>query len=362
MVLRYYPTKDATLYEDYSERNTGLDAILEINKIVVGSSSYNSRAVIDFDYASISASIVSLGYNPNNFTYNLKLFVSDANEIPTDYSLYCHPLSNDWSMGVGRYGNSPQTTDGVSWAYRRSSLDLATSWQTASFTAGTTGSWTTTAGGGNWYTGSVASQSFSYTTADLNIDVTNIIRQVQSGSISFNGFILKKSPTDESSANTFKSLKFFSKDTHTVYSPILEAKYDDSIVTGSLTAINTDEDFNIIAVNLKPSYSEKSTPTLRISARYRFPALTFATQSEYVVRYTLPTGSQYAIYSAQSDDAIINFSEFTKISADNTSNYIKLHLDSFQPERYYRLLLKVPQDSGYNIYDGNWIFKVTRLQ
>ena len=363
MILRFYPTKDTTIYEQYPKKNTGLDAVLEINKTIIGSSSYNSRVLLDFDYTAISESISSLGYNDKLFNYSLKLYLTEANEIPTDYTLYCYPISSSWSMGVGRYGNFPETTTGTSWTYKTSADDLTSAWQTGSFAANATASWTTTPGGGTWYTGSVASQSFSYTTSDIEMDVTSIVRQIQSSSISFKGFIIKKSPTDESSTNLFNSLKFFSKDTHTVYLPVLEAKYDDSIVTGSLSLINTDEDMNIIPVNLKHTYTETSTPIIRLSARYKFPVDTFETASGYLTRYKLPTGTQYAVYSAQSDDVVIGFSDYTKLSADNTSNYIKLHLDSFQPERYYRLLFKVPNSgssSAYQIYDNKWIFKVTR--
>jgi hypothetical protein len=363
MILRFYPTKDTTIYEQYPQKNTGLDAILEISKTIVGTGSYNSRTLLDFDYTAISQSISSLGYNAKLFSYSLKLYVAEANEIPSDYTLYCFPVSSSWSMGVGRYGNYPETTTGVSWTYKTTADDLTSAWQTASFAANATASWATRPGGGTWYTGSVASQSFSYTTSDVDMDVTSIIRQVQSGSIDFKGFILKKSLTDESSANIFNSLKFFSKDTHTVYLPVLEARFDDSITTGSLSLINPDEEINIIPVNLKHAYTETSTPVIRISARYKFPVDTFETASGYLTRYRLPAGTQYAVYSAQSDDVVIDFSDYTKLSADATSNYIKMHLDSFQPERYYKLLFKVPNSgsaSAYQIYDNKWIFKVTR--
>lgn len=361
MILRYYPTKDSTIYEQYVNKNTGLDAILEISKVIDNSSSYNSRILIDFDYQAISASIVSQGYNPNNFQYNLKLYVAEALEIPTNYSLYCYPISSSWSMGIGRYGNLPETTDGVSWTY----TDTLNSnkWLTASYATGSTGSYATFAGGGTWYTASAASQSFSYTTSDINIDVTSIINKVQSGSIDFKGFLITKNSTDETSANIFRSLKFFSKDTHTVYLPTLEARFDDSNSTGTLSLINTDDDININAINLKESYNENSTPLIRVSARYRYPVDTFATSSGYLTRYRLPSGSQYAIYSAHSDDVVVDFSNYTKLSDDSTSNYIKLHLDSFQPERYYRLLLKVPNSGSSNafqVYDEKWIFKVKR--
>jgi len=363
MILRFYPTKDATIYEQYPNKNTGLDDILEINKVVINSSSYNSRVLLNFDYNAISSSIASLGYNPNAFNYNLKLFVAEANEIPTDYSLYCYPTSGSWDMGVGRYGNIPETTTGVSWTYRRSATDLSSRWETGSFTANTTGSSVATKGGGVWYTNFVASQSFSYTTSDIDMDITNIVRGVQSSSFNFTGLILKKGNTDESSTSLFSSLKFFSKDTHTVYIPIIEARYNDSVSTGSLQLINSQEDINIIPINLKPSYKESSTPIVRFSSRYTFPIQTFATESGYLTRYRLPAGTQYAIYSAHNDDVVINFSTYTTLSDDATSNYIKLYLDSFQPERYYRILFKVPDTNSsttYNIYDNKWIFKVER--
>ena len=364
MILKFYPKKDATIYDKYPKRNTGLDAVLDLAKIVEGTGSYNSRVLIDFDYTAISSSIVSMGLNPNNFNWNLKLYSTEQQEIPLDYTLYCYPVSQSWSMGVGRYGNLPQTTEGVSWYYRDGELSPTTAWSTGSFAALSTASYQTIPGGGTWYTSSFASQSFTYQAADLDINVNSIIHQVQSGSISFNGFLLKKSQTDETSLLSFKSIKFFSKDTHTVYAPVLEAKYDDSNYSSSLPPIDMDGEYNIIAVNLQSNYAESSTPKIRFAARPRYPAPTFATSSAYLDRYRLPSGSQYAIYSAHTDDVMVEFSDYTKLSADATGNYFNLPLDSFQPERYYRVMLKIPNSAsfGYMVHDNNWIFKVSRNQ
>ena len=363
MVLKFYPKKDTTIYELYPAKNTGLDAILDISKVLVNSSTYNSRILLDFDYTSISASIASLGKDPNAFSYYLKLYIAEAKEIPTDYSLECYPIADFWTMGIGRYSNSPETQVGASWYYKESVSTPATSWQTGSYEPLVTASWTQNPGGGTWYTSSIAQQSFSYTTSDVNLDVTDIIREVQSGSFKFNGFIIKKSSTDESSSTIFNSLKFFSKDTNTVYLPVLEAKYDDSLITGSLATVDTNSEINPVAVNLKSSYSEASSPIIRLSARLRYPVQTFTTSSVYLTRYNFPTGTTYGICSAHSDDMLVDFdTNFTKLSCDDESSYFQLHLDSFQPERYYKILLRVPNADGvtYEQYDENWIFKVTR--
>jgi hypothetical protein len=364
MILRFYPKKDATIYEKFPKRNTGIDAVLDISKVVEGTGSYNSRVLIDFDYTTISASIVDMGLNPNNFRWNLKLYGTEEQEVPLEYTLYCYPISQSWSMGTGRYGNLPQTTEGVSWYYRNGELSPTTAWATASFGTLSTASFQITPGGGNWYTSSFATQSFSYKAADIDMDVTSIMHQVQSGSIAFNGFILKKDQTDETSLLTFKSIKFFSKDTNTVYSPILEAKYDDSVYNSSLSAVNQENEYNIVAVNLQPDYKESTTPKIRFSARPRYPSVTFSTSSAYLDRYRLPQGTQYAIYSAHTDDAIVGFSNYTKVSADTSGNYFNLSLESFQPERFYKVLLKVPNSGsfGSTIFDNNWVFKVSRNQ
>lgn len=372
MILRFYPTKDATLYESSPQRNTGIDQILELQVLAAtgssgaaATSSYVSRVVLNFDYTEISASIVSLGYNPNNFNYSLKLYTTEPQQIPLDYTVEAYPLAYTWDMGVGRSNNTPATTEGVSWYYREGANTPLTAWPTSSFISGTTGSYQVNPGGGVWYTASVASQSFSYTTTDIDMDITSIMRQVQSGSIVLNGLLIKRAAADESTlSTTFSSLKFYSKDSSTIYSPVIEAKYDDSTNTGSASVINTDNEFNVIASNLRAAYKEDSRPRLNINPRYRYPVMTFATSSAYLNTYRLPTGSQYAVYLAKSDDAIINFSEYTKLSSDSNGSYLKLNLSSFQPEQYYRLLFKVPQSDGvsYDIYDNNFVFKVERNQ
>lgn len=364
MILRFFPTKDATIYEQSPNKNTGLDAIIEVTKTIDGASSYSSRILLDFDYSSASASIASFGYTPNLFNWKLKLFAAEARELPIEYTLYCYPLSQSWSMGVGRYGNLPETTTGVSWTYRQSAAATSTKWLTSSFAANSTGSWTTRAGGGVWFTASVASQSYSYTTADAEFDVTPIVRQIQSGSIDFKGFIIKRSTEDEASLLDFGSIKFFSKETHTVFSPYLEATFDDSLSSSSLAEVNTNEDFNIIATTLQPVYKEQSAPIIRFSARPRYQMATFATSSVFLTRYKLPTNTQFAVYNAHSDDKFISFGDYTKLSHDNEGSYFRLPMDGLQPERYYRIVLKVPYSgsSFYQIFDNNWIFKVERNQ
>ena len=61
MVYFIYPNRDATIYEDRPIQNTGLDSILEIGKLVLGSGSnpvtssvFASRAILGFDFSKLN--------------------------------------------------------------------------------------------------------------------------------------------------------------------------------------------------------------------------------------------------------------------------------------------------------------------
>ena len=82
------PKKDTTIYERSGSMNTGIDEILEIDKIVSASDTvniYNSRALIKFDLTTISSSIVA-GIIPSSSEatapkYYLKLYASQARDL-----------------------------------------------------------------------------------------------------------------------------------------------------------------------------------------------------------------------------------------------------------------------------------------
>lgn len=367
MILRFYPTRDTTIYESAPTLNAGLDAILEITKTPATSSggqstsSFNSRILVDFDLIQISSSLQELNIDASQVDYSLKLFATEAEEIPLNYTLEAYLISGSWDMGIGKKGNKPATTQGASWYYRAGTTSPAIIWQTSSYSSNYTASWQVNPGGGVWNDLYEATQSYNYTTTDVDMDVTTLIQQsVISGS--FQGLLIKKSNSAEQSLESIKALRFYSKETQTIYSPVLEVRYDDSIITGSLPSVNVDEDYNIVTTNLKQVYKEGSRPRINIAPRYRYPLTVFQTASLFVDSYKMPNNTQYAIYYAHSDDAVIDFSSYTKLSADNRSSYFRLHLDSLQPERYYRILFKVPESdqASYQIYDNKWIFKVER--
>jgi hypothetical protein len=230
-------SKDSTIYSREITLNAGLDQILTLEhenyldksgsfsgsvyQTTTISGSYVSRIVMQFDFSDWSASIVNGSVSSASVKYFLNLFISEADHIPLSYSIYAHPLSQSWEMGAGWQDILPFVSQGVSWQYR----DGEATWSSPD---------NSTVGilGGSYLTGSGfdASQSFNYQSADISMDVTDIVNKWLTGEISNSGFIIKRSDTDEAEyGKEYGTFKFFGINTHTVYRPRLEAVWDDSV-------------------------------------------------------------------------------------------------------------------------------------
>jgi hypothetical protein len=343
---------DASIYLQQPEQNAGRDEILEVGKLYYGSAKDIARTLIKFDVAGMGIPSGSIVY--------LNLKSSQAEEIPLEYTIHANAVSQSWSMGTGtKFDNI--TSDGVSWKYRNG----VDTWQdnvtagTAVFTPGTTGS--ANAEGGTWYTASQASQSYNYEDADIRINVTGIVNRWLSGSIPNNGFIIHHGLENEENTLDYGVLKFFSKETTTIYEPKLEVVWNDvSFVTGSLLPVtgSAQDEYKVIITNLKTEYSKDSKIKIRIKGRDMFPLKSFSTTFEYDQSKYLPTTSYYQLEDYITDDVIYPFGEYTKISCDNTSNYFILDLNTLPLYRTYRLKLKIIDGEISTIIDDKLTFQI----
>jgi hypothetical protein len=389
MIYTIYAQKDATIYERTESLNTGTDQILELkHEYPDNSNIYNSRILIKFDTTDIESKVNS-GKISSNAKYYLSLRTAEVREIPQEYKIYAYPLSSSWVNGTGKYFNKPITTDGVSWKYRTSKAvgtewnippaiqnlewdEVSDSWVDANLlfginlSANVTSSYFTNEGGGTWWTfnGAECTQSFSFESSDVYMDVTPIVKKWITGSGRFenDGFIIKFSNELESSVETITNLKFFGADSNTIYIPRLHVVWDDSTFnTGSLSQIDTEN--LVLAVKLKKYYTENEKAKIRVHAYNRYPQKTYTTQSYYTQTYYLPSSSYYEVRDAHTDEIILPFNTSgSKLSCDSEGNYFNLWMDSFQPERFYRIVVKVESEGGNNvqIFDNNYYFKVTR--
>lgn len=347
-------SKDATIYLQQPNQNTGLDEIIEISKIYYGNIKDVSHALVKFEVGYISKSISDNTIGFNDATLILR--ETETNEIPLEYTIYANALSGSWQMGTGtRFDNI--STQGVTWNYREGDTNLE--WLQNNFAPNTTAS-VNNGVGGTWWTQYAASQSFNYETSDINMDVKSILKYWMSGSIPNDGFILKYPTGVESNTEDYGVIKFFSKETHTIYQPKIRIGWDDqSYITGSLVAL-TAEDIKIGINNLKKEYKLNSIPKIRIFGRELYPLKTFSNQFAYNTQKYLPQTTYYQIRDFASNDIIIPFSNYSKISCDSDGNYIKLNLSNWEADRVYKIEFMIEQDGGSQYFDDNITFSIAK--
>jgi len=370
-VYKLFPTADATIYSGYPTMNTGLDEILDASsnyKVtqlqVEGSYPQASRFLIKFDQSEIQNIFSSL-IGIKSWQANLRCFVANVTGINNITTLNVNALAEDWAMGTGKFLDSPENSTGVSWIFK--SYSGSNAWTTSGYVAGTTGSYNlalnpNSTGGGVWYTGSQASQSFSYY-SDLDVDtnITSIVTRWSSSAFTNYGVIVRQSSSQEFISNVLQQnvIRYFSRDTHTIYPPCLELKWDDSAYnTGSLPAITSTPTTVAVDNNLGVFYSG-SVNTFRVNARPTNPPKIWQTASLFTINYALPQTTYYAIKDLDTDEFVVDFdSNYTKVSCDSTSNYFTLYMNGLEPERYYKILIQSTIGATTTVFDNNYIFKV----
>ena len=362
-VYKIFPEKSATLYSFYPTKNTGLDEILELSTFLsINNSNEVSRILVKFPSDQITDIVTNL-VSGSSYDAYIKLYLANASSIPVNYTIYSHPISGSWEKGTGRLGNVPETTDGASWDFRN--YDSGSPWFSVSFPTNTTGSYSgTNTGVGLWYTASSYESTQSFTpalTKDIELKVSNTVKAWFTSSINNEGFIIKHSPSLEFTSQSYFETKYFSNNTHTIYPPCLEIKWNDYTFTSSLSvASNT----KIVATldNNKNEYQQDSVQKFRINVRDQYPTRSFSTSSVYLNNKLLPTQSYYSIVDLDTKEIIIDYDTvYTKISADSVGNYFNIYVNGLEPERYYQILIKsIFTNKETIVLDDNYYFKVIR--
>ena len=357
-----YPTATTFINSQPSllDQNMGKDEILEIEKIITdgatvisgsvtnsSSSVYISRTLIKFDLSEISRSVSNGDIDFPKI--NLKLYSIESKNIRDTYTIDCFPVSGSWRNGVGKKYDAYPSNYGVSWISRGDE---------------SLGQWSNF--GGDFYSGSSASIDI-FQKQDISIDVSNLVSEFFSGSIINDGFLLKLS--DETSSIDYGTIRHFSMNTNTIYSPLLDVGWDDSqynIVSSSVLDSNVQE-YIVIPKNIKKIYNVDEIVRINLSVRPKYVQKTFQKwpnqtypYNDYVASYVLPSSSYYAVVDAVTNEHILNYDQFTKISSSDSGSYFFIDFSCFPRERYYKIFIKVIEENqSVNIYDTGIPFRIT---
>ena len=344
--------------ESFKDQNFGRDQILEVKKFFYNNSfDHQTRALVNFSgtaFTEMSQSIVKKDiHNPRFF---LRLYEAEGNaEMTEDYTLAIQPISQSWTDGTGKFGDNPKNTNGCSWENRSNPI------------GGTATVWANN--GVSVYPVSSSTQAFSNQSPDVDVDVTDMVNVWLSGAEQNYGMLIRFSGSQETDSSTFGHLKFFSRNTHTIFSPKLEVRWDDHLPctgsnTGSLNELTMSglSDNFLYMKGLRESYKVGERVKFRVGARKRYIQKTFNTSVQTVTGSFIPESSgSYAIKDVATDEFIVPFSGFTSMSCDENGNYFNQYLDGFYPDRVYKIQLKLKTNDGQEqVFDDDFEFIVKR--
>jgi hypothetical protein len=361
--------QDTTIYENDPYRNAGLDPILEIK---AGQDSntleyFEARSLIKFDIASVKNMFISEGYS-GSFNAKLILHTVQELEIPPIYTLKCYPVADSWSDGTG-YATEPDGTvpesylsDGATWYLTNGNQSLT--WVSASMSSDATVAYNSVSGGGDWYSAWPATQSFSYKSTDsIAIDVTSAVNQWLSASINNNGFIIGLNNPFSYNTVYNTTIQLYSSETHTVYEPHLYIYWNADVFNSGSNVTASFSDNTVVYVNaLKSEYQQNTKAMIQLGARPRYPRRTFSQNTDFSTVTILPETSYYQIRDAHSNEIVIPYSDFTKVSASDGINYISFYTTMLYPERFYSFEIKTTYMNGVTEYynGSDFIFKITQ--
>jgi hypothetical protein len=103
------------------------------DKLYIPSQSFSGSDDYIFSLDKENAGDSSDTFTPVEHKITMDNYAAVVTGLGMDQTLKVYPISGSWNMGTGKYYNSPQTTDGVSWAFRNysgSAADLAEKWMT----------------------------------------------------------------------------------------------------------------------------------------------------------------------------------------------------------------------------------------
>jgi hypothetical protein len=112
---------------------------------------------------------------------------------------------------------------------------------------------------------------------------------------------------------------------------------------------------------MSKEYKFGSIVRMDVAARKRYPVKTFTNKlSDYLTPYYLPSSSYYQIKDAESENVIIPYDDYTRLSFDGSGNYFTLDTSGLPMERYFKVEIRCEQSGSILTFPIPTAFKISR--
>lgn len=137
-----------------------------------------------------------------------------------------------------------------------------------------------------------------------------------------------------------------------------------NMISSELNSLDIKNPFSINIRNVQPQYKMGDIIKIDVFGRKKFPLKHFGKstqQEQYMIPEFLPSSSYYALKDNQTEEMVIDFDSYTRISCDYPNgNYFIIDTTGLSQERYYRVLIRVQDNNEIYTIDTGKIFKVIR--
>ena len=144
----------------------------------------------------------------------------------------------------------------------------------------------------------------------------------------------------------------------------VDFSYTSSIImaSSSLEPLHVSRPF-VTVVKIPEKVKTNEIIRVNVFGREEFPLKNFQRTiqlSQFITPLYLPTSSFYAIKDNETEEIILDFDNYTRLSCDQNGSFFMLDTSGLPQERYFKILIKVEQSGSVYVKDHDDIFKVVR--
>ena len=206
----------------------------------------------------------------------------------------------------------------------------------------------------------IATQSFDWKPEDVRINITGQVRAWMTSSVN-NGLLIKIPVADEESNTVNTNVRFFSRNTHTIYPPTIEAVWNTQTmsVAPNCGLSLAPEEIEIFVTNMRPEMISGSVHRIRLGVRNANTVKSFGNvATRFKTGFFLPSGSHIGIQDAATKAFVVPFDTGSLLSADNTGSYFDLKIENMYIQRSYKILVRIEKPWGDEVVDTAHRFRV----